>query len=572
MLNMPDKAGVKLATASGSTSMQNAAERNRWSWFVLCIGFAGLMLLCGWLIPMHLRAVDPAVLKRAGAETPSLVDRGVALAREKHPGPARLLLQAAQRQNITGAGEVALALSNPGLTNQASVPATEYVVRLENRDRILKSLTASASPAVRELLRCRDLTNTVLFPPSSSASGQAFDAALCVCGQLLEDNAFAPGLRDVLVEQAKAANRGRDSEPVESLAMDVMSLGQRFDWEQLKAFIGGINDPRTLDLLAEQARNAGDQLPVLFAAVVLSQNPGLVAAYLNNFSQTGLADLGAALHFGAGGVDELTRRNQHLYDSPATRRLASSGPFGLFFRAGADYALRVPWFALTVKWFFYISCGFLIALALHFARRPVAPIEEPLRVRGVHLARELLFALGFLLVVLLLSEPFLAVESQKADMPFRLRLPGVAAVTTGAATNVKPKLFMTTSLLTLLIFFVLQALLYCGCLVKLAEIRRQNVVPRVKLRLLENEEHLFDAGLYLGFGGTIVCLILASLNLTQFSLMAAYSCTAFGILFVSIFKIFQLRPVRRQLLMESELEREMAAARPAERTNFVPTA
>jgi hypothetical protein len=131
---------------------------------------------------------------------------------------------------------------------------------------------------------------------------------------------------------------------------------------------------------------------------------------------------------------------------------------------------------------------------------------------------------------------------------------------------------MPNSLLTLCIFFVLQALLYCASLVKLAEIRRQNVLPRVKLRLLENEEHLFDAGLYLGFGGTIVCLILASLNMTQFSLMAAYSCTAFGILFVSIFKIFQLRPVRRHLVLEAEAEREAEMAAPATRTTLVPTA
>ena len=572
MLNTLGKPEVKLATASEITCMQNAAERNRWSWFVLCMAFAGLMLLCGWLIPMHLHAVDPAVLQQAGIGTTSLVDRGVALAGEKHPGSARLLFQAAKSENITGAGEIALALSSPGLTNSTSVPATEFVIRLENRERMVNSLTASKSAAVRELLRCRDLTNTVLFPPSASASGQAFDAALCVCGQLLEDNVFATGLRDALVERAASANRGGSSEPLENLAMDVMSLGQRFDWEQLEAFMGGINDPRTLDLLAEQARNAGGQLPILFAAVELSQRQEQVAVYVNNFSQTGLRDVGAALRFGAGGVDELTRRNQRLYESPAMRRWTASGPLGLFFRAGADYALRVPWLALSVKWFFYISCGFLIALALHFARPPCAPIEEPLRVRGVHLARELLFALGFLLVVLLLSEPFLAQESQKADIPFRLRLPMSGAVTTGAATNVKPKLFMPTSLLTLLIFFVLQALLYCACLIKLAEIRRQNVVPRVKLRLLENEEHLFDAGLYLGFGGTIVCLILASLSLTQFSLMAAYSCTAFGILFVSIFKIFQLRPVRRQLLLQAETENETAAAASATRGTFVPTA
>jgi len=80
-----------------------------------------------------------------------------------------------------------------------------------------------------------------------------------------------------------------------------------------------------------------------------------------------------------------------------------------------------------------------------------------------------------------------------------------------------------TILLTLLLFFVLQGLIYISCIVKLAEIRRQKVPPRTKLKLLENEDHLFDAGLYLGFVGTIISLILVSMHIIEFSLMAAYS-------------------------------------------------
>ena len=62
---------------------------------------------------------------------------------------------------------------------------------------------------------------------------------------------------------------------------------------------------------------------------------------------------------------------------------------------------------------------------------------------------------------------------------------------------------------------MLQGLIYCACLAKLAEIRRQKVPARVQLMLLENEEHLFDGGLYLGFAGTIICLILVSLGVIQ---------------------------------------------------------
>ena len=110
------------------------------------------------------------------------------------------------------------------------------------------------------------------------------------------------------------------------------------------------------------------------------------------------------------------------------------------------------------------------------------------------------------------------------------------------------------ALLTLLLFFALQALLYTACLFKLAEIRRQRVPARMNLRLLENEDHHFDAGLYLGFAGTIISLILVSLGFIKPSLMAAYSSTSFGIIFVSVLKIFHVRPMRRKLIFESETQ------------------
>jgi hypothetical protein len=42
------------------------------------------------------------------------------------------------------------------------------------------------------------------------------------------------------------------------------------------------------------------------------------------------------------------------------------------------------------------------------------------------------------------------------------------------------------------------------------------------------------------------------MGVIQPSLMAAYSSTSFGIIFVSVFKIFNLRPLRRRLLLEAE--------------------
>jgi hypothetical protein len=294
--------------------------------------------------------------------------------------------------------------------------------------------------------------------------------------------------------------------------------------------------------------------------MVLSGEPAAVGNYLMTFSQTGITDLGTALRFGTGGVGELLRRRQRLDRPDFIRELLRYEPSATLISAAAGLSWQMPWFALTLKWILYLVAGFLLAFAMHFARPAVSVLERPLQVRGFHVAREILFALGFLLVVLLLSEPFLSQESQRVEFPFRLSLSTVGKLVPVGAASAKSLFMNQLSLLTLLLFFVLQGLIYTACIFKLAEIRRQRVPPRMKLKLLENEEHLFDAGLYLGFVGTIISLILVSLNIIQFSLMAAYSSTSFGIIFVSFFKIFHLRPARRKLLLEAESVSEETVA------------
>jgi hypothetical protein len=319
-----------------------------------------------------------------------------------------------------------------------------------------------------------------------------------------------------------------------------MSLGQRLNYAQLVIFMGKIETIGTLHALTEEARNDANLL-TLFAAVELSEKPEAVATYLATFPETGIKDLKDTVGYGAGGVRELVSRNlrPHFSEMP--------------FSVGLNFCLRKPQIALTVKWVLYLLGGFLLAMSLHFARRPEVALERPLRVRGFHVAREVLFALGFLLIVLIVSEPYLVQDSQKGITPFRLHLPGLGSVSP-AGTPVSIGGFMNqVTLMTMLLFFVLQALLYTASLLKLAEIRRQGVPARMKLRLLENEDHLFDAGLYLGFLGTIISLVLVSLGVfKQPSLMAAYSSTSFGILFVVLFKVINLRPARRVLLMEAE--------------------
>ncbi len=589
----------------------------RWVCVWLCAIIGLLLLVSGWLMPVHLRAVDSAVLRRAGERTPSLVQRGLELVKEKNLGAAEMLLQTAREEGLADRGELGLAVTNlarehpdfqvwgggepdlealfastarresstpsvakplegrptaPASTAPAeparglegekaatgrhsvSVPLTEWAIRLENRGPVLERLSASPNAAAQELLRCRGLTNTVIFPPSDSASGQALDAAVSVCGLLLVEGRMSGTVSNAVFTLARVANGGSSSQPLEELLLDFMSLGQRFNWGQLSSFLSRVEDPQSLRLLSNIARTKEEQLPVLFAAVELTDQPGQVGRYVVSYSKTGLSDLGASLRFGEGGLKVLLQQVKRPYPSRSSESQWANTPLGVLYENAVSYSWHQPQAALAAKWLIYLVAGFLMALALHFVLPAVSMLERPLQVRGFHFAREILFALGFLVVVLFLSEPFLAQESQRAEFAFRLRLPMVGSAVAAGKPGVKASFMEPKSLLTLLLFFVLQALIYTACLVKLAEIRRQRVPPRMKLKLLENEDHLFDAGLYVGFAGTIISLIMVSMGVIKPSLMAAYSSTSFGIIFVSIFKIFHLRPERRRLLLAAETE------------------
>ena len=110
----------------------------------------------------------------------------------------------------------------------------------------------------------------------------------------------------------------------------------------------------------------------------------------------------------------------------------------------------------------------------------------------------------------------------------------------------------TSTLISIAIFATLQVCTYLICLVKIREISRQIVPPLVKLRLMENEENLFDSGLYVGIAGTAAALVLQVLGVIQPNLLAAYSSNLFGITCVALVKIRHVRSFKRQLILESQ--------------------
>src|ERR1035437_7431073 len=131
---------------------------NRLTGFLMCAVPALLMLACGLLVPAHLRAVDPCVLKEAGRNTTGLTQQGLSFVGQENLGAAKLLLLAAQEQGLPDPQGLGLAITNlalqhprwmvwgggdarldrlfasdPRLPKSGSEPFTEFLVREDNR-------------------------------------------------------------------------------------------------------------------------------------------------------------------------------------------------------------------------------------------------------------------------------------------------------------------------------------------------------------------------------------------------------------------------------------------------------
>lgn len=545
-------------------------------WPVLFLTCGALLLGCALLVPAHWRAVDAAAVLRAGrgtpgASTPTLVEEGLTALSVEKLGPAHLLLRAAVAEGVprteilAGAvaqfskenpAQVALGGEEPVLSKVQLSPANtaepqpivELLARRTAREKALQLLQQSRRPAVLQILKNRNLTQTVHFPPATSSSGQALEAAILTAGLLFQGDYFTASFREALEYLAVSANRGENSGALELVYLDLLSVGKRLDWVSMTEFVKQVDSIATLRDLAEAVRQHEDGVPHVFAAVALSASGKGVAKYLSKYPESGLNDIKFALRQGRGAVELVVKQQQRIYYAGQFRgRVVQYDPFGAFFHGLMPAAINSHLGALFLKYA-------LLVFAALFIARTVGFIVPPVGHRfGIRFGADLVLAAAISFIVALAVEPFVGLPAQMSELPFRIQLPGAGGEAVTAINNITKPYMKESSLISLSFFFVVQALIYVWCLTKLGQIRREPGDPRIKLRLLENEDHLFDAGLYVGFVGTVLSLILVGMGiLGKASTMMAYSSTSFGIIFVSVLKIFHIRPLRRKLILESE--------------------
>lgn len=533
--------------------------------FVLTIVCGVAAIVIGLLMPAHLRAVDPQVLLQHGRTGKSLVAAAAETA-PNNPAVAKLFLAAAEELQLLGTDVVVenlraaaadrtrsrtlleqLEAQESGRIQVAEIPVTTALRKSTNRERLRASLQ---SVEAKQILRTRELTNMILFASVRSAAGFPLDVASLTTAFLLEQRAFAPTLpmRDEVLRVGASGG----TQELEELYLSIFALAKRFSSEQIIELIANMPDADALHAITRQMQERPESTPLLYSAAVLSKQPGAVARYLTRLPKSAERDIAFALGGGINALSELLSRQQPIYRSGFYNTVAESRVLGFILRPLVRFSTNTPVLALAVK--FMLVCGgaFLLACSLRFRKpRTVDPGYQTYP--EFTLVRRAAFSTIFLLVMIIVGEPYLA-QGEPAAPKVTWSFPLVL----GAATPVVPqKIEPSTSMLdphtilAIVTFLVLQAIIYVICLVKLAEIKKQPVSTVTKLKLLDNEDNLFDGGLYAGLFGTAASLVLLTLGVIKPSLVSAYSSTLFGILFVALLKIGHVRPLKRRLLLET---------------------
>jgi hypothetical protein len=237
------------------------------------------------------------------------------------------------------------------------------------------------------------------------------------------------------------------------------------------------------------------------------------------------------------------------------RQLPVSDRAGLGLDSAAAFSLRHPGWALFVK-FLLLGLGCIILMRAWNSFFTVSATGAN-AVRDFILRRRAM-ACALFLTLVTLGEPIFLQPAQSSEYTVSINLP-VLSEDENQTSNPENNIAMLANSnivlnsILFVAFAAIQLFVYLTCKSKVDEIRQGEGDPLLKLRLLENEDNLFDMGLYIGIAGTALTLAIKMLA-PQFgiSLSVAYASNIFGILCVALVKIHHVRGTRQQLIMDAD--------------------
>jgi hypothetical protein len=528
--------------------------------FLLVLG--GSIVIAGLSLPVNLGSLPPALLRAAGEGTPSVSALGHQLLDTEQFGPAALVLATARNIEDPAAPDLAARLDrdtrgNPELVpwgawdpfldplfnlrenrgRTESTPVLTFFITREARESLARYLGNSRSQGVRAVLATREVDRTAQFVPARRPGGQALDAVILLTALLYQGEHFSAPLQRELRGLAETARSAGELGAIETFYLDLLSLGKRLDWAQLTELMRRVESTKTVGEFAHLGRRAPDDLALIYTAALFADSADRVAAYLLRYGRAGLDDLRFALAQGRGAVQQILSRQV-----PINRE---AGPT---LSAAATLGLLYPRWMLALKYACFVLGAFLV-----FRGLDTMVVMRTATGALPHLASSVLAVLTAALIVLG-TEPFLLKAEPISEFSISFAVPVLADVADPSSLqSTPPTLAMDAkTLLSIAFFAALQVVVYVVCLLKIGQIERSEVPALVKLRLMENEENLFDGGLYIGIAGTAAALVLQVLGIIQPNLLAAYSSNLFGITCVALIKIRHVRRYKNKLILESQ--------------------
>ena len=302
-------------------------------------------------------------------------------------------------------------------------------------------------------------------------------------------------------------------------------------------------------------------LQIVYSATLLSRNPSGILRFVSNYPvyekdgdddavERALDDIKVAMSHGKGGIDHLLDRNKPIHHSGFAVSMAE--PLFPFLGGGLLTTLSHKHrdFSIALKIALFIGSFFCLMLFIS-KTIPRPSFQRSNSHYGLRWTRRFSASALFALLGVLAIEPTLlqTPRGQVSVAGFDFALANLLAYA-NEDSMADQNLTIVTAIIAG-VFLLIQIVIFMICMSRVSQIKNEELRAGLKLGLLDNEENLFDLGLYIGLGGTVLSLILLLvLDVKQDALIGAYTSTLFGILFVAALKIVIVRPYRNHLLVK----------------------
>ena len=539
---------------------------------------AVVLLVGGWLFPVQYKTLHPRVLQQAGADTQTFKEYINSHTNASVSEIKKLLDISRLKIEASKKNDEAL----PGLTKPV---ALDQYINSTNR-------FWTRSRLGHQGVACVQLLDLNKLEPD-------YETTIILAAQLQNDGKIVPALHDAIIDSQRFTGQ------LQQILHALLTLGNRLSYPQLAELISHVQDQGTLMELAKIAKHQtmlpafhlfdtggetqdaltreelegysaiGEQklfdqfdtngngtlsreewieighiplqytdFPTTYAACVWSANPQAVTQYLMRHGRRGDRYLQTALTQGKGALTLVLERQQPVssLNTPALGVVAS-------------FCQKNPRASLVVKYLMICLGCVVLMRAWNSFFTLVAPNAATLQ---GYLMRRRALVLALFLSLIAVSEPILFTPALSSEYRVAINLPLASFDSTEPEQNTNTMLAnadpnLKLSIIFIVIFAAIQGYVYYTCITKINEVKNGAGDPKLKLRLLENEDNLFDMGLYIGIAGTALMLaILILFPSAGISVSAAYASNIFGILCVAVVKIFHVRQTREALIIEAE--------------------